>query len=145
MFIGAGPGSTGGGIKVTTLAALLAGLKAELRASTPRLLNRTLPDGVVRKAIGVVFLSVSIVLGGYFLLLLIEPHPPLELAFEAVSAFSTTGLSTGVTGELSTPGKLVIALLMFVGRIGPMTLVLAISARSEFKAVKLPEERVLIG
>jgi trk system potassium uptake protein TrkH len=145
MFIGAGPGSTGGGIKVTTLAALFAGLKAELRSSTPRLLNRTLPDAVVRKAIGIVFLSSSIVLAGYFLLLLLEPHPPLELAFEAVSAFSTTGLSTGLTGRLSIPGKLVIALLMFVGRIGPMTLLLAIAAKSEFKAVRLPEERMLIG
>lgn len=145
MFIGAGPGSTGGGIKVTTLAALFAGLTAEVRGSTPRLLNRALPDYVVRKAISIVFLSSSIVLAGYFLLLLIEPLPPLELAFEAVSAFSTTGLSTGITPRLSTFGKLVIALMMFVGRIGPMTLLLAIASKSEFKAVRLPEERVLIG
>jgi trk system potassium uptake protein TrkH len=145
MFIGAAPGSTGGGIKVTTLAALLAGLKAELRASTPKLLNRTLPEGVVRKAIGVVFLSSCIVLVVFFFLLLIEPHPPLELGFEVVSAFSTTGLSTGITGRLSTPGKLLIAFLMFIGRIGPLTLALAISAKSESRAVRLPEERVLIG
>lgn len=145
MFIGAGPGSTGGGIKVTTLAALFAGMKAELSASTPRLMNRTLPDTVVRKAVGVAFLSLCIVVAAFFLLLLLEPHPPLFLMFEAVSAFSTTGLSTGITSALTTPGKLLIAVLMFAGRIGPLTLALALSDKVASRAVKLPEERVLIG
>lgn len=145
MFIGAGPGSTAGGIKVTTLVALLAGLRAELGGNPPRVLNRTLPDTVIRKATGVAFLSMSIVMSAFFLLLLLESHPPLALAFEAVSAFSTTGLSTGITGALTTPGKLLICVLMFVGRIGPLTLALALSAKAEHRAVALPNERVLIG
>jgi trk system potassium uptake protein TrkH len=145
MFIGAGPGSTGGGIKVTTFVALLAGLRAELSGSPPRVLNRTLPDTVIRKAMGVAFLSMSIVMSAFFLLLVLEPHPPLELAFEAVSAFSTTGLSTGITAVLTTPGKLLICVLMFIGRIGPLTLAFALAAKARERAVTLPNERVLIG
>jgi trk system potassium uptake protein len=145
MFIGAGPGSTAGGIKVTTLVALFAGLRAELTGRTPRVLNRTLPELVIRKAMGVAFLSLCIVLCGFFLLLLFEDHPPLALAFEAVSAFSTTGLSTGITAALSVPGKLLVTLLMFAGRIGPLTLALALSAKAESRGFELPQERVLIG
>jgi trk system potassium uptake protein TrkH len=145
MFIGAGPGSTGGGIKVTTLVALAAGLRAELGTRTAHVLNRALPELVIRKAMGVAFLSSCIVLCAFFLLLLLEEHPPLELAFETVSAFSTTGLSTGITGALSVPGKLLVAFLMFAGRIGPMTLALALSVKSESRGVELPRERVLIG
>ena len=79
-------------------------------------------------------------------LLLFEDHPPLELIFEAFSAFSTVGLSTGVTPELSVAGKLLVALLMFVGRIGPLTLALAVASRASSASVlKLPQERVLIG
>lgn len=145
MFIGAGPGSTGGGVKVTTLVALFAGLRAELGARAPRILDRSLPDQVIRKALGVAFLSLSIVLASFFLLLILEQHPPLALAFEAVSAFSTAGLSTGITGELSVPGKLLISFMMFAGRIGPLTLALALSAHSEQRGVALPQERMLIG
>jgi trk system potassium uptake protein TrkH len=78
-------------------------------------------------------------------LLLIEPHPPLELAFETVSAFSTTGLSTGVTPKLSTSGKLLITLTMFIGRIGPLTLALALARAAQERALALPKERVMIG
>jgi trk system potassium uptake protein len=145
MFIGAGPGSTAGGIKVTTFAALFAGLRAELQASPPQLLNRRLPDGVIRKAIGVVFLSLLIVSVVFFSMLLLEPHAPLSLLFEVISAFSTTGLSTGITPSLSTPGKLLITLTMFAGRIGPMTLALALSVKTEQRPVQLPCERVTIG
>lgn len=145
MFIGAGPGSTGGGIKVTTLVALFAGLRAELTGRAPHLLNRSLPELVIRKAMGVAFLSSSIVVFGFFLLLLSEEHPPLALAFEAVSAFSTTGMSTGITASLSVPGKLLVTLLMFAGRIGPLTLALALSAKAETRGFELPQERVLIG
>jgi trk system potassium uptake protein TrkH len=145
MFVGACPGSTGGGIKTTTLAVLYSSLRAELFGRAPRLLDRTLPEGVVRRAIGVAFLSMVIVFVVFVLLLLVEPHPPLELAFEVVSAFSTTGLSTGVTSGLSTTGKLLITLTMFVGRIGPLTLAVALARAAHARAVELPKERVLIG
>jgi trk system potassium uptake protein TrkH len=94
---------------------------------------------------GVSFLSLCIVLCAFFLLLLLEQQPPLELAFETVSAFSTTGLSTGITGALSVPGKLLVTFLMFAGRIGPLTLALALSSKTDSRGVELPQERVLIG
>jgi trk system potassium uptake protein TrkH len=145
MFVGACPGSTAGGIKTTTLAVLFSGLRSELSARPPHLLDRTIAQPVIRRAIGVAFLSMVIVLTGFFLLLLVEPHPPLELAFEVVSAFSTTGLSTGVTPKLSTAGKLLIICMMFIGRIGPLTLALTVSVKPQRARVQLPEERVMIG
>jgi trk system potassium uptake protein TrkH len=145
MFIGAGSGSTAGGIKVTTAAALYSGLRAELTGTPPSLLNRVLPDGVIRKAIAVGVLSSAIVALAFFLLLLVESHPPLDLLFEVVSAFSTTGLSTGVTPKLSVAGKLLIVALMFIGRIGPLTLALAVSSKVQQRLVRFPNEPVLIG
>jgi trk system potassium uptake protein TrkH len=145
MFIGASPGSTGGGIKTTTAAALTSGLRAELTGRPPHLLDRRLPDLVIRKAIGIAVLSMTLLACGVVILLLFEPHPPLELTFEVVSAFSTTGLSTGVTPKLSTAGKLVIIFMMFAGRVGPLTLALALASRIKPMAAELPEERVLVG
>ncbi len=145
MFVGACPGSCAGGIKTTTVAVMYAGLRSELHGRPACLLDRTLPVTTTRKAIGVVFMSAILLSVALFLLLLLEPHPPLELAFEAFSAFSTTGLSTGVTPELSGAGKLLVLLTMYVGRIGPLTFALAISGRADAPPVQLPNERVLIG
>jgi trk system potassium uptake protein len=145
MFIGASPGGTGGGVKTTSLAALFAGLRGELEGRAPKLLDRVLPATVIRKAMGVSFLSIAIVSASLFLLLLTESHGPLELAFEAFSAFSTTGLSTGITPKLTVGGKLLITMLMFIGRIGPLTLALALAKQAEPSRALHPEERVMIG
>lgn len=145
MFIGASPGGTGGGIKTTSLASLYAGLRSELEGRAPKLLDRVLPQTVIRKAMGVSFLSIAIVSVALFALLLMEAHGPLELAFEAFSAFSTTGLSTGITPKLTVGGKLLITLLMYIGRIGPLTLALALASKSDPSPALHPEERVMIG
>ncbi|WP_437603129.1 potassium transporter TrkG [Sorangium sp. So ce590] len=146
MFIGGAPGSTGGGIKLTTFAALLAALRAELRGEeAPHLLGRTLPAATVRRALGVAFLSVMLVSGFLLVLLALEPHNPMGLALEAVSAFATAGLSANITASLSAPGKLVITLAMFIGRIGPLTLALALANQGKTRSYRLPEERVGIG
>jgi trk system potassium uptake protein TrkH len=145
MFVGACPGSCGGGIKTTTLAVLYAGLRSELLARPARLLDRAVPESVIRRATGVAFLSMILVVVITFTLLLFEPHAPLAIVFEVVSAFSTTGLSTGITPELSTPGKLLITFTMFIGRIGPLTLALALARNAQARALELPEERVMIG
>jgi trk system potassium uptake protein TrkH len=145
MFVGAGPGSTAGGIKTTTLAALFAAFRGELRGEKPRLFDRTLGEAVVRRAIGVAFLSTLLVIAVVFLLLLTERHEPLALLFETVSAFSTTGMSTGITPKLSVAGKLLIIVTMLIGRVGPLTVALALSAQARRPAHELPEERVMIG
>ena len=145
MFIGACPGSCAGGIKTTTVAVLFAGLRSELHGRAARLLDRTLPSATISKAIGVVFVSAVMLSVALFLVLLAEPHGPLDLAFEVFSAFSTTGLSTGVTPRLGTTGKVLVLLTMYVGRVGPLTLALAFSGRAAALPVQLPHERVLIG
>lgn len=146
MFIGACPGSTGGGIKTTTFATLVATFRAELRGHTAvRLFDRQLSPSVVRRAVGVAFLSITIVCAVVFLLLLTERQEPLRIVFEAVSAFGTVGLSTGITANLTVAGKLIITATMFIGRIGPLTLALALATRAKSEPFTRPEERLMIG
>jgi trk system potassium uptake protein TrkH len=146
MLVGGSPGSTAGGIKTTTLFVLTGALRAELAGfAKPRMLGRSLGQSTVRRATALAFLSVLLVSIIVFALLLTEDHDPHRLLFEAVSAFGTVGLSTGLTAELSTPGKLVVIVTMFVGRVGPMTLALALAARSGSQNIELPEERLGIG
>ena len=146
MFLGGSPGSTAGGIKTTTLAVLFASLRAELRGyEAVRLLQRSVGEAVVRRASGLTLLSVALVSGFTLLLLLVEPHDPLALAFEACSAFGTVGLSMSLTPKLGVAGKLIVAAAMFAGRIGPLTLALALATRSASQGLRLPEERIVVG
>lgn len=145
MFVGGGSGSIAGGIKVTTLAVLFAAFRGELRGQPARLFDRRIPDAVVRRAMGVAFLSSLLVLVVVFVLLLVEHHEPLAIFFETVSAFSTTGLSTGITSQLGAPAKLVLSATMLVGRIGPLTAAIALATRTKSTHYQLPEERVMIG
>ncbi len=145
MFVGGSPGSTAGGIKTTTLGVIYASFRGELRGARAKLFDRAIPDGVVRRAMGVSFLSITFVFGVIVLLTLTEQRDTLAIAFEVVSAFSTTGLSMGLTPELSVAGKLVISATMLVGRIGPLTFALALSAKAKPPAHQLVEERVMIG
>ncbi len=146
MFIGASPGSTGGGIKTTTFAVLMAATWSDLRSrSRIELGKRSVADGAARRAIGVTLISGMVVVLTTFLLLLTEPFEPLRLGFEAVSALATVGLSTGITPNLSPLGKLIITVAMYLGRIGPLTLALAMASRSTPRLVLLPEERIGIG
>jgi trk system potassium uptake protein TrkH len=146
MFIGASPGGTGGGVKVTTFAVLFATLRAELgHGREPHLLDRRLPPGIIRRAISVVFMAVIVLTFSVLGLLLSEDQDALRLAFEAVSAFGTVGLSTGITPELTTVGKLVIIVTMLIGRVGPLTVALATAERSDRAHHQRPHERVLIG
>jgi trk system potassium uptake protein len=146
MFIGASPGGTGGGMKVTTFVVLFATLRAELRgADEPVLFDRLLPAATVRRAIAVAFTSVVVLTSSVILLLLSESHDPLRLAFEAMSAFGTVGLSVDLTPKLSAIGKLIIILTMLTGRVGPLTVALAASDRNQRIHHRRPHERVLIG
>lgn len=145
MFIGASPGSCGGGIKTTTATALAALARSELRGTRPRLFDRQLPESTLARAVTVAVLSVLLVLLFTFLLLLTERHAPLACVFEVVSAFATCGVSTGITPDLSPAGKLVIVAAMLVGRVGPLTLALAATRHAASAHVTLPAERLMIG
>ena len=146
MFIGAGPASTSGGIKVTTFAVLGYVLWSEARGNADvSVFRRRLPDNVIRQALTVALLSIGLVVGTSLLLMSIEDLPLSPALFEASSAFGTVGLSTGITPQLSDFGKIVIMVVMFVGRIGPLTMVLAIRNLQGTRLVTYPEERIMVG
>ena len=148
MFIGASPGSTGGGIKTTTFAILFQSVKATLRGKDRvEFFDRTVPNIVVVRATAIIVISLMIV--SFFILLMMRietEHGFLSIFFEVVSAFSTVGLSLGVTPYLTAAGKLSLIALMFIGRVGPLTLALAIGQKRQVEGkIEYPDGRVLIG
>lgn len=155
MFIGASPGSTGGGIKTCTLAVLIATSRAIVGGrGEVRLMKRALSNKVVKEAICVALFAMAVVLVVGTLLLITEKELVIytaekghlmKLLFETVSAFGTVGLSTGVTPSLTTWGRLLISLTMFTGRLGPLTLALIIARKGTRALVHYPEEDVMIG
>jgi len=148
MFIGASPGSTGGGIKTTTFAILFQSVKATLRGrDRVEFFDRTVPNQVVVRATAIIIISLMIVSAFLLLIMRIETEQTfLSLFFEVVSAFSTVGPSLGVTPYLSVAGKVALSALMFIGRVGPLTLALAISQKGKgSSAVRYPDGRVMIG
>lgn len=146
MFIGAGTNSTGSGIKVTTFMVLLLSTRAFLRGSTTAsVFGRRIPHGIMLKSLAIVFIAMMLVLFALFLLCLTDPALGfLNLFFETVSAFGTVGLSRGITAQLSEPGRFIIMVVMFIGRIGPLTLVFLL-ARPQTQRIRYPEGDVHIG
>lgn len=148
MFVGASPGSMGGGIKTVTMATVVLSLVAVLRGrSRIEVFHRTIPDSMVRRALLIGALGTSVVATTTMLLVVFEGRSGNFLAylFEATSAFATVGLSTGITPELSTLGKSLIAFTMFVGRLGPLTLLLALADRASVERYRYPDEIVILG
>jgi trk system potassium uptake protein TrkH len=153
MFVGASPGSAGGGIKTTSLALFFAILHSRLKGVPhTNVFRRTIPDDLVTKTLSLVMLAILFLSGTLFALLTAELYGPaagegsfLDYAFEAVSAFGTVGLSLGVTPKLLPAGKLVVIGLMFVGRVGLLTVAFSIVRRSHRDAVRYGEENIMIG
>ena len=146
MFIGGSPASTAGGIKTVTFFVLVASAWSMVRGRGElSAFGRRVAVGTVVKAGSVALLSTGLVLSALFLLSLTESMPLLTTMFEAFSAFGTVGLSMSATFDLSEPGKLVIILLMYLGRIGPLTFALALVQEPHASNLKYPHEGVLIG
>ncbi|MDD5537067.1 MAG: TrkH family potassium uptake protein [Candidatus Cloacimonetes bacterium] len=146
MFIGASPGSTGGGVKTTTFAVLILSVTSMLRGRRElSLYNRRISLSNYREATSLITLSVGIISIVVFLLFLVENLPFDKLIFEAISAFGTVGLSMGITAKLSGAGKLLITVLMYIGRIGPLTLIYALSMRKREPNINYAEEKIAIG
>ena len=147
MFVGASPGSTGGGIKTSTIGVIFAFLRSKITArESVNLFYRTLPQELVIRAFMVVTLAMCIICLSSFVLFLTQPAASMrEVMFEVFSAFSTVGLSLGMTMKLNTVGKIVIILTMYVGRIGPLTLLYAFSRQRAFGRYEYIEESVMIG
>ncbi len=146
MFIGGGSAGTAGGIKVTTFALLAFVILAEVRGTPDvHVGGRRLPAAVQRQALTVALLGVGIVVSSTLLLLALTGLALDAVLFEVVSAFATVGLSTGITAGLPAAGQLLLVALMFVGRLGPITLASALALRSRPTLYRLPEERPLVG
>jgi potassium uptake TrkH family protein len=146
MFIGGGSAGTAGGIKVGTFAVLAAAMVAEVRGEpNSTIMGRRLAPHALRQALTVALLGVGFVMAATLALLVVVDAPMEPVLFEAVSAFGTVGLSTGLTPDLPVSGELIVILLMFVGRLGPVTLVSALALRERTRRYELPEERPVIG
>jgi trk system potassium uptake protein TrkH len=150
MFIGASPGSTGGGVKTTTAAVLWQAMWAGFRRrGQTECYQRTVPAETVRRAVGLVVLSVLAIAIWLIALLATETLTDTlkfqDVAFEAFSAFGTVGLSTGATSQLSDPGRLLVTALMFIGRLGPLTLAFSLLGERRPAAYAYPEERIMVG
>jgi trk system potassium uptake protein TrkH len=148
MFIGGSPGSTSGGIKTTTLAVLFQSIVSTLKGrSWVSLFSRTVPPQVVVKATAITF--ISIIITSFFILIMMKVEPDqsfISIMFEVISASGTVGLSLGITPYLSVFGKIAISAVMLIGRIGPLTLVLAIGDEKESHGkVEFPAGRIMIG
>ena len=147
MWIGASPGSTGGGLKTTTFAvAVLNALSIAKGKDRVEVFNRQIDPETVRKAFAVMLLSFIVIgLGVFFVLFLNPDLKILEVAFEVFSAFSTVGLSLGITAKLTAGSKLVICMIMFLGRVGTLTVLVAFIRKTRSLRYKYPQEGVFIS
>jgi trk system potassium uptake protein TrkH len=148
MFIGGGPGSTAGGIKITTLALVFVFIRAVIKGQDSYVLaKQNIDSDLVKKAL-LVFILMTLLVGIFIsLMLLVDPNmDAVKVIFEAVSGFCTVGLSFGITSELSVTGKVLLILAMFVGRIGAITiLVYLVNIKPVVNNIKYPDGKILIG
>lgn len=145
MFVGAGSASTGGGIKLTTFLVILLSvitfLKGKKHISIAR---KTLKDKLIIRSLAISTISVLLILTAVFILNMTEPKPFLDILFEVVSAFGTAGLSMGITADLSPLGKVIMIFIMFLGKLGPLTLAFSL-ARPEQENIRYSSEDILTG
>lgn len=146
MFIGASPASTGGGIKTSTIGVLMSAIWAMIRGKEDaEIFKRRIPQSLIYKAFALFFIAATIVIFVTMMLSITERVSFLKLLFEVVSAFGTVGLSTGITPMLSVHGKMLLIVTMFAGRVGPVTIALALALRSKRKMFQYPDGKVIIG
>jgi trk system potassium uptake protein len=146
MYIGAAAGSTGGGIKVNTFAALGAVVLATGRGKEKvTVFGNEIPATEIGRALAVALLALGLIFGVTLALTVTEPYRLLQVMFEATSAFGTVGLSMGITPDLTLPGKVMIMGMMYVGRVGPLTLALALAQRTRQEHANYPAAQLKIG
>jgi trk system potassium uptake protein TrkH len=146
MFIGASPGSTGGGIKTTTFMTLMGAIIAMVRGKEDIVLfHYRLGRDRILKATTITLIALGLVVFVSMVLSTTEQHPFLMILYEVTSAFGTVGLTMGLTTDLSTTGKILIALMMFIGRLGPLTMAYALGPKVEKELYRHPEGKITIG
>jgi trk system potassium uptake protein TrkH len=146
MFIGGGSAGTAGGIKVTTFVILFFAIYAEVRGeASVNAFDRRIGSRVQRQALTVALLGVAAVVGTTLLIMEISGFALVDVFFEVTSAFATVGLSTGLTGQMPVAAQLLLVVIMFLGRLGPITMVSALALRERQRLYQLPEGRPIIG
>lgn len=146
MFMGGAAGSTAGGIKLNTIAVVFAFFRSFLKnQKTVVIKNNSVPEEQVKKAFLIFGFGLAAIAIGIFLLTITESLPFLALLFETVSAFATVGLSTGITAALSPVGQIVIIILMFIGRVGPLTFLTAAGTKQKNDDIEYPYGNIAIG
>ncbi len=146
MFIGGGSAGTAGGIKVSTFFLLAFVIWSEVRSEPDvQVAHRSISGTTVRQALTVALLGVGVVVGGAMLLLILSDFASDAIVFESISAFATVGLTTGITGSLPSSAQAVLMVLMFVGRVGTITVATALALQLRHRHYRLPEERPIVG
>ncbi len=146
MIIGGGSAGTAGGIKITTFVLLLAVVVSEIRGQRDaNLFGRRIGRDTERQALTVATLAITLILAGSAIIMAVTELPIRDVLFEAVSAFATVGLSTGITADLPVTGQLVIIVLMFVGRVGTITVATALALGGGRQKFRYPEENPIVG
>ncbi len=146
MFIGASPGGTGGGIKTTTFAAVCAYVKSAFKKNRDvNIFKKRLTEETITKAMIIFVLSIGVIAVSALMVLAAEPFTVGEVLFEVTSAFSTVGLSKGITDSLSSFSKVVLTVTMLTGRLGPITAVGALLSASRHRKYRYPEEEIAVG
>lgn len=145
MFIGASPGSTGGGVKTTTAFVLWQGIRSAATNRTEKAFHYSIPADAFRKAAVIVLIGISVILTGTYLMAIFEPELPfMDVLFEVTSAFGTVGLSTGITPGLCDFSKLLSILIMYIGRLGPLTIA-TLWHFSKGDRVNYPDGNISVG
>jgi trk system potassium uptake protein TrkH len=146
MFIGGAPGSAAGGIKISTFAVVMLAVSAYTHGRDDvDVFHRRLPPMLVRRAFCTAIFYFLLVMTGVIIICTAQPFPLNDVAFEALSAMGTVGLSTGITRDLSTLSRLVIILLMYSGRIGSLTVIISVSDKRKAVLLHNPVDRIIIG
>ncbi|MDO4615191.1 MAG: potassium transporter TrkG [Lachnospiraceae bacterium] len=146
MFIGGSPVGTAGGVKTTTIFVLLATIRSTIRGDRDtNIFGRRIPAGTIRKSLAVASVSLLTSLTALLLMFLFAEGSATDIVYEVVSAVGTVGLSRDFTATLNFIGKCIILVCMFFGRIGPMSLVIALTAKSKNETVRLAEEDITVG
>ncbi len=145
MFIGASPGSTGGGIKTTTFFVLICGIISAATNRQDKAFKHSIPKELFKKSAVIMLLALGVVITGTWLMIVFDPNVPMiDALFEVTSAFGTVGLSTGITPNLSVGSKILSILIMYIGRLGPLT-VASLWHFGKGERFKYPEGNIAIG
>lgn len=148
MFIGGSPGSTAGGIKTTTIGAIVLGIVCVVKGNNDvEIFKKRIPHDIIYRSLAVAGIALALVVTVTMILSITEEATFLDVFFETTSAFGTVGLSRGLTSDLSAIGRLIITLTMFAGRVGPLTMAFAFAKKQKEKKgiYRYPEERILVG